>query len=107
MAFGEVGVDLEFRGQGADEVGVVSASRNPEYEVPPGKEVVKIDRRYYRPAEVELLIGDATKARTQLGWRPKYDLSGLVSEMVASDIELFKRDQYLRQGGHSVPDYHE
>ena len=107
MAFGEIGVDLEFRGAAADEVGVVAASRNPAYPVPLGKEVVKIDRRYYRPAEVELLIGDATKARTQLGWRPKYDLSGLVSEMVASDIELFKRDQYLRQGGHSVPDYHE
>ena len=107
MAFGEIGVDLEFRGQGADEVGVVSASRNPAYPVPVGNEVVKIDRRYYRPAEVELLIGDATKARTKLGWQPKYDLSGLVSEMVASDIELFKRDQYLRQGGHRVPVYHE
>ena len=107
MAFGEIGVDLEFRGEGADEVGVVSASRNPAYPVPVGNEVVKIDRRYYRPAEVELLIGDATKARTKLGWQPKYDLSGLVSEMVASDIELFKRDQYLRQGGHRVPVYHE
>jgi GDPmannose 4,6-dehydratase len=72
-----------------------------------GQEVVSIDKRYYRPAEVELLIGDPTKAKTQLNWRPKYDLPMIVKEMVAADMEIFKRDRYLKEGGHTVMNYHE
>jgi GDPmannose 4,6-dehydratase len=72
-----------------------------------GQEVVKIDPKYFRPTEVELLIGDPTKAKSKLGWRPKYDLDALVTEMVAGDLELFKRDHYLKEGGHKIFQYHE
>lgn len=107
MAFAELGITVEFKGKDENEVGVVASCSNPEFQLPAGKEVVSIDKRYYRPAEVELLIGDATKAFTKLGWKPKYDLPALVKEMVASDLHLFKRDKYLRDGGHDVLNYHE
>ncbi len=107
MAFGELGITVEFKGKDENEVGVVASCSNPEFQLPAGKEVVSIDKRYYRPAEVELLIVDATKAYTKLGWEPKYDLPALVKEMVASDLHLFKRDKYLRDGGHDVLNYHE
>jgi GDPmannose 4,6-dehydratase len=87
MAFREVGVDLEFRGSGPAEVGVVAATTHAHYHFAVGQEVVAIDPRYFRPAEVDLLIGDATKARTLLGWEPKYNLEEMVAEMVASDLK--------------------
>ncbi|HEY0610586.1 MAG TPA: GDP-mannose 4,6-dehydratase, partial [Chitinophaga sp.] len=65
-------------------------------------EVVAIDSRYYRPTEVDLLIGDPSKAQSKLGWQPKYDLSSLVKEMVAADIELFQREKLLREAGFKV-----
>jgi GDPmannose 4,6-dehydratase len=107
MSFREVGIEIEWSGSGEDEVAKVKACTNPEYNVPVGQEVVCIDKRYYRPAEVDLLIGDPTKAKTKLGWKPKYDLPMLVKEMVAADVETFKRDKYLKDGGHSVMNYHE
>jgi GDPmannose 4,6-dehydratase len=67
-----------------------------------GKEVVAVDKRYYRPTEVDLLIGDPTKAQTQLGWKPKYDLPALVCEMVANDVDLFKKEKLLKQSGYYV-----
>ncbi|HKH60311.1 MAG TPA: GDP-mannose 4,6-dehydratase, partial [Flavitalea sp.] len=73
MAFSEIGVDLEFKGKNDNEIAVVAASNNPDYQVEIGKEVVAVDPRYYRPTEVELLIGDPSKAQTQLGWTPKYN----------------------------------
>lgn len=91
MAFAEVGVGLEFKGNGTAEVGIVTSSTNPEYAVKIGSEVVAVDPRYYRPTEVDLLIGDPTKAQTKLGWKPKYDLKMLIKEMVAADVELFRR----------------
>jgi len=91
LAFAEVGIGLEFTGKGVAEVGIVSSSTNPEYPVEIGTEVVAVDSRYYRPTEVDLLIGDPTKAKTKLGWQPKYDLNMLVKEMVAADVKLFRR----------------
>ncbi len=107
MAFGEVGVELEFKGEGVEEKGFVVKCNNPDYQLPVGKEVVAIDERYFRPTEVELLIGDPTKSKTKLGWQPKYDLKALVSEMVAADVELFKQDQLLESSGHRVLNYFE
>ncbi|WP_234736077.1 GDP-mannose 4,6-dehydratase [Tellurirhabdus bombi] len=107
MAFAEIGVELEFRGTDADEKGYIVSASNPAYALAVGKEVVCIDERYYRPTEVDLLHGDPTKAMTQLGWKPKYDLKGLVQEMVAADIELFRRDQLLERSGHRVMNYYE
>ncbi len=87
MAFAETGIELEFTGEGVNEKGIVKSCSNSAYQLPEGKEVVAVDPEYFRPTEVELLIGDATKAKTKLGWTPKYDLAGLVKEMVAGDLE--------------------
>jgi GDPmannose 4,6-dehydratase len=88
MAFAEVGVELEFKGSGENEVGVVSSISNESENVKVGQEVVKIDPNYFRPAEVDTLIGDASKANNKLGWKPKIELKELVSEMVAKDLAL-------------------
>lgn len=107
LAFGHVGIELTFVGEGVDEVGVVKACNNPEYQIEIGKEIVKIDPRYFRPTEVDLLLGDATKAQEKLGWKPEHDLQSLVSDMMSSDLDLFKRDKYLKEGGHNILNYHE
>jgi GDPmannose 4,6-dehydratase len=99
QAFAEVGIEVEFKGKDEKEVGVVVSCSNPEYQVKTGKEIVAIDPRYYRPTEVDLLIGDPTKSNTQLGWKPKYDLAMLISEMVAADVELFKKEKLLKESG--------
>lgn len=88
MAFSETGIEVEFSGEGVNEKGKVKSCSNPAYQLPLGQEVVAVDPEYFRPTEVELLIGDATKAKTKLGWTPKYDLAALVKEMVAKDVEL-------------------
>ena len=102
MAFAEVGIELEFKGKAEEEVGMVKACKNAEYQLEIGKEVIAVDKKYYRPTEVELLIGDPTKSQTQLGWKPKYDLPALVKEMVANDVELFKKEKLLQQSGYYV-----
>lgn len=107
MSFREIGVELEFRGEGVDEVAVVASSSNPDYLLEEGREVVAVDPRYFRPTEVELLIGDPTKAKEKLGWTPKYDLQMLCSEMVQADIELFRRDQLLKEAGFEVKNEYE
>jgi GDPmannose 4,6-dehydratase len=107
MAFAEVGITLEFRGQGVEEKGYVTASENPYFQVPAGKEVVAVDPKYFRPTEVDLLIGDPTKAMTKLDWQPKYDLLMLVKDMVESDVELFKKEKLLKDSGFIVNDAHE
>lgn len=95
MAFCEVGVRLEFKGEGTNEVGIiVDTGDNRKIRI--GQEVVKIDPRYYRPTEVDLLIGDSSKARNKLGWRPNYTLSSLVKEMIECDLELFKKELLLK-----------
>jgi len=102
MSFREIGVELEFKGEGEAEKGYVKESTNPDFPIEVGKVVVAVDPQYYRPTEVELLIGDSTKAQTTLDWKPKYDLQALCSEMVQADIELFRRDQVLRDAGFKV-----
>lgn len=98
MAFAEVGITLEWKGKGADEKGYNKAT---------GKAIVEIDEKYYRPAEVDLLVGDASKAKKLLGWSPKRSVEQLCKEMMLSDLELFKRDKYLIEGGHKVLNYKE
>jgi len=105
--FKELGITLEFSGEGLNEKAVVIKSEHPNILVKVGQEVVKIDPTYFRPTEVELLIGDPTKAKSKLGWKPKYNLDSLVKEMVVSDLDLFKRDHYLKEGGHKIFQYHE
>ena len=90
MAFAEVGIELSFSGEGVDEKGTVLSCKNPAYQLPVGKEVVAVDPAYFRPTEVDLLIGDATKAKEKLGWTPKYKLAELVKEMVATDLAAIK-----------------
>jgi GDPmannose 4,6-dehydratase len=107
MAFAEVGVELEFKGEGSNERGYVVASNHPNFQVEIGKEVIVVDPKYYRPTEVDLLIGDPTKAMTKLGWKPKYDLPMLVNDMVTSDVELFRREKLLKDSGYAVNDAHE
>jgi GDPmannose 4,6-dehydratase len=106
MAFAEVGVELAFEGTGVHEKAIVSACRGA-YNIPIGKVVMHIDERYFRPTEVDLLLGDATKARTELNWQPKYTVALLVQEMVKADLALFQREKYLKDGGHKVLSYHE
>ena len=91
MAFKEVGIELGFTGEGVDEKGIVSACTDPAYQLPVGKEVVAIDPEYFRPTEVDLLIGDSSKARAKLGWQPKYNLDGLIKEMVEADVKKVKK----------------
>jgi GDPmannose 4,6-dehydratase len=107
MAFREVGVELEFRGEGVNEKGYVVAASNPDFPVTIGKEVVSIDPKYFRPTEVDLLIGDPTKAMTKLGWKPKYDLPMLVNDMVSSDVQLFRKEKLLKEAGFTVNHQHE
>jgi GDPmannose 4,6-dehydratase len=102
MSFAEVGLELAFRGTAEQEVGYVVACHNPEYQVGIGTEVVAVDPRYYRPTEVDLLIGDPTKAMTKLGWKPEYTVEMLCKEMVAADVMLFKKEKFLRDGGFDI-----
>ena len=102
MSFAEVGIELAFVGEGVDEIATVTACHNPLYQLEIGKEVLAIDPRYFRPTEVDLLIGDPTKANTKLGWMPKYTVQTLCAEMVAKDLELFKKDQFLKDGGFDI-----
>jgi GDPmannose 4,6-dehydratase len=91
MAFSEVGIEVKFSGEGVNEVATIAACNNPLYQVELGKEVVSVDPRYFRPTEVELLIGDPTKAKEKLGWKLQYDLPALVKDMMASDVKLFTK----------------
>jgi GDPmannose 4,6-dehydratase len=96
MAFREVGVELEFKGDGIDEVGIVKTSENAAYEFQIGQVVIRIDPNYFRPTEVDLLKGDNTKAKTKLGWQPQYTLPMLVKEMMQADLALFQKEKYLQ-----------
>jgi GDPmannose 4,6-dehydratase len=102
MAFGEVGIKIAFHGEGVNEKGVVVDCSNPDFQIAVGTEILAIDPRYFRPTEVELLIGDPTKANTKLGWKPEYALSDLVKEMVAADVVIFKKEKLLRESGFDV-----
>ncbi|MDC3195929.1 GDP-mannose 4,6-dehydratase [Flavobacteriaceae bacterium] len=99
MSFAEVGIVLDFIGEGAEERAVVRSCNNSEYQIEVGTEVLSVDPKYYRPTEVDLLIGDPTKANIKLGWTPEFDLKSLVKDMMSGDIKLMKQDQYLKDGG--------
>ncbi len=107
MAFNEVGIEIEFKGKDDHEIGVVKKCNNPEFAVTVGKEVIAVDPKYYRPTEVDLLIGDASKANTKLGWTPKYDLKMLVKEMVESDINIFTKEKLLKESGFKIKNQYE
>jgi len=98
MSFKHVGIELKWEGKGVDEKGINVAT---------GKAVVEIDPKYFRPSEVDLLVGDASKANKQLGWKPKYTVEELCKEMVQSDLKLFEKDKYLLEGGHEIKNFHE
>lgn len=115
MAFAELGIEIEFSGKDQHERGVIidvdhdvvrELKLNPVH-LHPGQEVVRVDARYFRPTEVDLLLGDPTKAKTQLGWTPKYDLPALVNEMVHADLTLMKKDEHLKSGGFNTLNYFE
>ena len=116
MAFNEVGFTIRFEGEGVNEIGVLESIDADKYKVAMGNEfniseiqlpnigdvIVKVDPKYFRPTEVDLLIGDPSKSKTKLGWQPKYDLKMLVEEMISSDVKLFQRDIHLVAGGHKI-----
>ncbi|SFB69979.1 GDPmannose 4,6-dehydratase [Zunongwangia mangrovi] len=101
MAFEEVGIELEFKGEGVDEKAYVVACKG-DYKVETGKEVLSVDPSYFRPTEVDLLLGDPSKAKEKLGWVPEFDLKGLVKDMMKGDVKLMKRDVDLLKAGHKI-----
>lgn len=107
MAFREAGIDVEFNGTGENEKGVVTRVLSKDVAIKEGKEVVAIDKNYYRPTEVDLLVGDPSKAKQKLGWTPKYDLAALIKEMVHADLESFKKEKLLKDSGYTVKNQHE
>ena len=106
MAFDNVGIELEFRGEAENEIAVVVACRD-SYQIKPGTTVLKVDPRYYRPTEVDLLIGDPTKSREKLGWTAKYTLPELVKEMVDADLNLFRSELVLKESGFDIKNQYE
>ena len=100
LAFKEVGIELEFKGKRENEKAVVVKCNNPEFQVELGKEVLSIDSSYYRPSEVDILIGDPTKAKEKLGWVPEHNLASLVKDMMQSDINLMRKDLHLKNAGY-------
>lgn len=107
LAFEEVGITIEFRGEGVNEKGYVAKCEDKDFALPIGKEVINVDERYFRPTEVELLIGDASKAKNKLGWVPQYDLKSLIKDMMQSDVKLVQKDKYLQKGGYEILSYFE
>ena len=119
MAFEEIGVGIRFNGEGIDEVAIIESIDEglfvkkvgdaylENFKKRVGEEVVGVDPQYFRPTEVELLIGDATKARTRLGWEPEYSLAALIEDMMKNDIKLMKKESYLKEGGYKILNYFE
>ena len=119
MAFEEIGVGIRFKGEGIDEVAILESIDEglfvkkvgdaylENFKKRVGEEVVGVDPQYFRPTEVEVLIGDATKARTRLGWEPEYSLAALIEDMMKNDIKLMKKESYLKEGGYKILNYFE
>ena len=119
MAFEEIGVGIRFKGEGIDEVAIIESIDEglfvkkvgdaylENFKKRVGEEGVGVDPQYFRPTEVELLIGDATKARTRLGWEPEYSLAALIEDMMKNDIKLMKKESYLKEGGYKILNYFE
>jgi GDPmannose 4,6-dehydratase len=102
LAFREVGVELEFKGKGVDEKAYVKSSNDKEFQIEIGKEVLSVDPSYFRPSEVDLLIGDSSKAKNKLGWVPEHDLASLVKDMMEGDLSIMKKDVTLIKAGHKI-----
>lgn len=102
MAFAEVGIALRFQGEGVNEKAYVAECINPNFKLKLGKEILSVDPSYFRPTEVDLLIGDPSKAKEELGWVPEYDLQGLVKDMMESDVKLMRKDIDLLKAGHKI-----
>ena len=98
MAFTHAGIDIEWRGEGVGEKGFNAAT---------GEVIVEVDPKYFRPTEVDQLIGDPSKAKTELGWKATHSVDDLVKDMMESDLKLFERDEYLKEGGHAILQQHE
>jgi GDPmannose 4,6-dehydratase len=107
MAFKEVGVELEFGGVGVKEKAFIKSCSNDDFKLEIGKEILNVDPKYFRPTEVDLLIGDASKAKHKLGWEPEYSLNELVSEMMKNDVKLMQKDQFLKDNGYETLNYFE
>ena len=106
-AFNYVGITLRFEGSGVDEKGIVEKCNNPEYQLPVGSVVVEVDPRYFRPTEVDLLLGNPAKANKKLNWKPTYDLQGLIEDMIQSDLKVMQKEKYLKDGGYETLNYFE
>ena len=106
LSFEEAGVEIEFKNSGLDEIGVVKSFRK-DLKLKQGQSVVKVDPKYFRPTEVDLLIGDPSKAQKELNWKPEYDLKALIKDMITSDIRLMEKEKYLKDGGYKILDYNE
>ncbi len=107
MAFMEAGIEVEFKGKGIDEKGYIKVCHDPKYRLEKGKEILAVDPRYFRPTEVDMLVGDPSKAKSILKWEPEYDLKGLIKDMVQSDIKLMQKEQFLKNGGYKTLNYFE
>jgi len=107
LAFEEVGIEIEFRGNGIEEKGFIKSCNNPLYQVEIGKEVLSVDEKYFRPTEVDLLIGDPSKAKRKLGWECKYNLHDLIKDMMKSDIKLMEKELLLKNNGFETLNYFE
>jgi len=107
LAFNQIGVTLEFKGAGEDEKAFVVSCDDPKYQIEIGKQILQVDKNYFRPTEVDLLVGDASKAKNKLGWIPEYELEDLVAEMMESDLKLMQKEQYLQKGGYTTLNYFE
>lgn len=106
-AFLQAGIEIEYSGEGQQEKGIVKSVLNKNAQVEPGQIIVEVDPNYFRPTEVDLLIGDATKAKEKLGWVPKHSLDDLIREMVECDMKLYAKEKYLKDGGHQILNYFE
>ena len=118
MAFAEIGIIITFKGEGINEKGFISKIDEALFTERVGADflknllavdfpIIEVDANYFRPTEVDLLIGDATKSRTKLNWIPEYDLKALVEDMMLSDVKLMKKETYLKEGGFEVLNYFE
>lgn len=105
--FAEMGIKVAFEGKGKEEIGYVEAVHNSEFTIQPGQEIINIDPKYFRPTEVDLLVGDPAKAMKKLQWKPKYDLDGLIKEMIHSDLKVMKKEMLLKENGYKVNNYYE
>jgi GDPmannose 4,6-dehydratase len=101
-SFDVLGITIEFKGEGIEEKGYVTSCSNPEYQLEKDTIVVEVDKRYFRPTEVEILIGDNSKATKKLGWKPQYSLEQLIQEMVMSDLDRMKKEKLLKEHGYQI-----